>query len=292
MDNKLDELKEEYMNIPIPKELDDIVNEALLTKKKKNAPKSWIIAIAAAVILFISSINANPSFAQTMEKIPVVGDLIKLLTFVEYKVEEENFHADIKVPEIKNLENQSLQSALNDKYLEENEQLYKSFMDEMNKLKEKNGGNIGVDSDYEVIEENEQLLTIRRTVVKTAASAEQTVQYDTVDKKNQVLITLPSLFKNNDYIKAISENIKEQMRTQMKKDQNKIYWVEGTELEIMDDEAFKTISKDQNFYINKNGKLVISFNEYDVAPGYMGVVEFEIPTKVIEDQLVSNEYVK
>ncbi|MED4401953.1 DUF3298 domain-containing protein [Metabacillus fastidiosus] len=292
MDNKLDELKEEYMNIPIPKELDDIVNKALLTKKKKNAPKSWIIVIAAAVILFISSINANPSFAQTMEKIPIVGDLIKLLTFVEYKVEEENFHADIKVPEIKNLENKSLQSALNEKYLKENEQLYKSFMDEMDKIKEKNGGNIGVDSDYEVIEENEQILTIRRTVVKTAASAEQTVQYDTVDKKHEVLITLPSLFKNNDYVKVISENIQEQMRNQMKKDQNKIYWVEGTELEIMADEAFKTISKDQNFYINKNGKLVISFNEYDVAPGYMGVVEFEIPTKVMEDQLVSNEYVK
>ncbi|MED4460914.1 anti-sigma-V factor rsiV [Metabacillus fastidiosus] len=292
MDNKLDELKEEYMNIPIPKELDDVVNKALLRKEKRKVRKSWIIVIAAAVILFISSINANPSFAQTMEKIPIVGDLIKLLTFVEYKVEEENFHADIKVPEIKNLENKSLQSALNEKYLKENEQLYKSFMDEMDKIKEKNGGNIGVDSDYEVIEENEQILTIRRTVVKTAASAEQTVQYDTVDKKHEVLITLPSLFKNNDYVKVISENIQEQMRNQMKKDQNKIYWVEGTELEIIADEAFKTISKDQNFYINKNGKLVISFNEYDVAPGYMGVVEFEIPTKVMEDQLVSNEYVK
>ncbi|MED4533283.1 DUF3298 and DUF4163 domain-containing protein [Metabacillus fastidiosus] len=292
MDKKLDELKEKYMNIPIPKELDDVVNKALLRKGKRTIRKSWIIAIAAAVILFISSINANPSFAQTMEKIPIVGDLIKLLTFVEYKVEEENFHADIKVPEIKNLENKSLQSALNEKYLKENEQLYKSFMDEMDKLKEKNEGNIGVDSDYEVIEENEQILTIRRTVVKTAASAEQTVQYDTVDKKHEVLITLPSLFKNNDYVKVISENIQEQMRNQMKKDQNKIYWVEGTELEIMADEAFKTISKDQNFYINKNGKLVISFNEYDVAPGYMGVVEFEIPTRVMEDQLVSNEYVK
>ncbi|MEC2075094.1 DUF3298 and DUF4163 domain-containing protein [Metabacillus fastidiosus] len=292
MDKKLDELKEKYMNIPIPKELDEVVNKALLRKEKRTVRKSWIIAIAAAVILFISSINANPSFAQTMEKVPIVGNLIKLLTFVEYKVEEENFHANIKVPEIRNLENQSLQSALNEKYLKENKQLYKSFMDEMDKLKEKNEGNIGVDSDYEVIEENEQILTIRRTVVKTAASAEQTVQYDTVDKKNEVLITLPSLFKNNDYVKVISENIKEQMRNQMKKDQNKIYWVEGTGSEIMDDEAFKIISKDQNFYINKKGKLVISFNEYDVAPGYMGVVEFEIPTKIIEDQLVSNEYVK
>ncbi|MFB8736384.1 hypothetical protein ACEQPO_30285 [Bacillus sp. SL00103] len=34
--------------------------------------------------------------------------------------------------------------------------------------------------------------------------------YDTIDKKNHVLITLPSLFKDDRYIDVISENIKEQ----------------------------------------------------------------------------------
>lgn len=291
MDNKLDQLKKEYMNIPIPKELDDVVNGALM-KKKRRVWRKWGIGLTAAAIVFISSINASPSFAQTMEDIPVVGNLVQLLTFVEYKVEEESFHADVKVPKIINMENESLQSALNEKYLKENEQFYKEFINEMNVLKEKNGGNIGVDSDYEVIVDNDQLFTIKRMVVKTSASAEQTVKYDTIDKKNQVLITLPSLFKNDHYVKVISENIQEQMRNQMEADENKIYWVEDTEVELMDDEAFKTISKDQNFYINKKGKLVISFNEYDVAPGYMGAVEFEIPTKVIEAQLVSYEYVK
>ncbi|OJT72202.1 anti-sigma factor, partial [Clostridioides difficile] len=33
---------------------------------------------------------------------------------------------------------------------------------------------------------------------------------------------------------------------------------------------------------NKNGNLVISFDEYEVAPGYMGAVEFVIPNKVIK----------
>jgi hypothetical protein len=46
-----------------------------------------------------------------------------------------------------------------------------------------------------------------------------------------------------------------------------------------------------NFYINEDGKLVISFNEYDVAPGFMGVVEFVIPTDLIKDLLVSDYYI-
>ncbi len=48
----------------------------------------------------------------------------------------------------------------------------------------------------------------------------------------------------------------------------------------------------QNFYINKEGKFVISFDEYEVAPGYMGVQEFIIPTEIISNILVSDEYIK
>ncbi|MDL0295177.1 RsiV family protein [Clostridioides difficile] len=48
-------------------------------------------------------------------------------------------------------------------------------------------------------------------------------------------------------------------------------------------EDFKTINKYQDFYFNKNEDLVICFDEYEVAPGYMGAVEFVIPYKVIKD---------
>ncbi|MCH1968737.1 RsiV family protein [Romboutsia hominis] len=48
---------------------------------------------------------------------------------------------------------------------------------------------------------------------------------------------------------------------------------------------FKFIDKNQDFYINKNGELVICFDKYDVAPGYMGLVEFTIPNNVIKPLL-------
>ena len=46
---------------------------------------------------------------------------------------------------------------------------------------------------------------------------------------------------------------------------------------------FKTITDETSFYVNEKDNVVISFNEGEVAPMYMGVVEFEIPADVLSD---------
>jgi hypothetical protein len=152
---------------------------------------------------------------------------------------------------------------------------------------------MGVDSGYIIKTDNDRILSIGRYVVNTAASSSTTFQYDTIDKQKEILITLPSLFVDESYIELISANIREQMLQQIKNDEGKVYWVErGNSEGIPDSEFFKTINNNQSFYITDSGKLVIAFNKYDVAPGYMGTPEFEIPTKVIADILVGNEYIK
>lgn len=45
------------------------------------------------------------------------------------------------------------------------------------------------------------------------------------------------------------------------------------------------------FYVNEKGKLTLVFDKYEVAPGYMGMVEFSIPTGEIVD-MVTNGYLK
>ena len=47
------------------------------------------------------------------------------------------------------------------------------------------------------------------------------------------------------------------------------------------EEVFKKIAENQDFYINSNNDLVICFDEYEVAPGYMGPVEFVIPKEIV-----------
>ncbi|MFE8696301.1 DUF3298 domain-containing protein [Cytobacillus sp. FJAT-53684] len=292
MDKKLEELKTEYKNIQIPDELDLIVERALLKGKKKKNGYKWMAGAAAAAVLFIGGLNISPAMASSLAEMPVVGSIVKVLTFTEYKVDKEKYQADIKVPAVSDLENGDLAQSLNDKYLKEGKELYDEFMLEVKELEDNGGGHLGVDSGYEVKTDNEQILSIGRYVVNTVASSSTIMKYDTIDKKNQILLSLPMLFTDESYVNTISENIKEQMREQMKVDENTIYWVSGAGLEDEDlTELFETINMEQNFYINNEGKLVISFDKYEVAPGYMGVVEFIIPTEVISDILVSEEYI-
>lgn len=300
MENKkvrsMDELKREYASIPIPAELDQVVQSALQagragsrTRSRTRARWAWATGAAAALV-FVAGLNTSPAFARSMSDVPVIGSLVNVLTIREYKAENGNFQADIQVPEIGNLGDSSLQNSLNRKYLDEGNALYDKFMAEMEALKAVSGdGHFRVDSGVVIKTETDQLLSVGRYVEETAASSATSMKYDTVDKKNHILLTLPSLFKDDGYIEAISENIRTQMKRQMAEDPNKMYWAEPSE--DMPD-AFDKIEKDQNFYINSSNQLVISFDEYEVAPGYMGVVEFTIPTEVLKPILAGDLYIK
>ncbi|WP_240418073.1 DUF3298 and DUF4163 domain-containing protein [Paenibacillus periandrae] len=291
MDTQFKKLQDEYKQVPIPEELGLIVNRALRNSRKKRIPAKWLAGVSAAALIFVIGINTSTTVANAFSAIPGVESIVKVLTFKEYKIDEPNYNVDVKVPAITNLDNKALELELNEKYLKENKQLYDQFQAEIEELKKKGGGHLGLDTGYEVKTDNDQLLSIGRYVVNTVGSSSTTMKYDTIDKKNQLLLSLPMLFKDDRYISVISENIKEQMRAQIKEDPNKIYWI-STENNEVPTEEFVSITKDQNFYINDEGKLVISFNKYDVAPGYMGLVKFVIPTDVLADILVSRNYVK
>lgn len=291
MDEKLEQMKQHYMEIPIPAELDFIVNQAIAKHrtKKSKARLRWMSAVAAAAILLVAGLNTSPVFAHSLSEVPVVGKIMKVLTFREYNFDDGAHKANVEVPILTNLENKALEESLNAKYLEESKKLYTDFMSDIEKMKASGlEGHLGVDSGYVVKTDNDQIFAVGRYVVNTAGSSSTTFQYDTIDKKNQLLITLPSLFKDDGYIQIISDDIKAQMKQRMKDDPAKIYWVEGIPNDVKF--AFKTIKKDQSFYINGNGQLVIVFQKYEVSPGYMGVGEFIIPTSVITDQISTHAY--
>lgn len=291
MNDRLNNMKKKYESVPIPEELDLVVKRAIKQRKNRRIKLQSLAGGAAASILFIAGVNTSPTFAAAISDVPVLGNLVKVITISEYTQKNDSSETNIKTPAITNLDNPPLEEALNSKYAEENKKLYESFRDEVEELEKTGNANMSLDSGYEIITDTDRLLTLSRYVTTTAASAAETRTYDTIDKQENIVITLPSLFKDDSYIQVISDQIKQQMRQQMQEDQDKIYWIESAE----DDDVmtpFESISKDQNFYINADGKLVISFNEYDVAPGYMGVVEFVIPTEALSGILVSHEYIK
>lgn len=290
MDKKLEKLRSDYKNVPIPDNLDFIVKKAIKRSIQKRFPLKSITGLFTAA-LFVLSINTSSTFAKTLSNVPILGNVVNVLTFTEYTVDEPTYKADLKVPAVNNLKNKDFEQSLNKKYLEENKKLYDQFMKETESVKKDSGAHLGIDSGYEVKTDNEDILSIERYVVNTAASSSTTMKFDTIDKKKEILLSLPILFKDKSYVKIISENIKEQMKEQMKKNESKVYWIPEANLDYSID-PFITIKDNQNFYINKDHKLVISFDKYEVAPGYMGVVEFTIPTDVLSNVLVGHHYIR
>ena len=289
----MNKFRNEYENIEIPDELEFLVRTTIKEQekkmKRKNIINKSVIAAAVAGVVFVGSINLSSEISYALSEVPVLGSIVRVLTFKTFELKDNNFDAELKTPAIEGLDSK-LEAMLNKKYLDENQKLYDDFMKEIDELKKADmeEAHMGIASGYEVKTDTDKLLVIGRYVVNTVGSSSTTIKYDTIDKQNKLLITLPSLFKDEAYIDIISENIKAQMKEQMK-DENNVYWLED---EMMGDENFSNIDKNQSFYITKDNQLVIAFDKYEVAPGYMGNPEFIIPSELLKDALVSEEYIK
>lgn len=146
---------------------------------------------------------------------------------------------------------------------------------------EQGEGHGSIYAGHEVVTDTDTWFTLRIDVTEIAGSGFQYQYYYHIDKTTGEIVSLGDLFEEGvDYITPISENIKEQMRNEMRADESKIYWVDSKE-EI--GHQFETVKENQNFYLNEEGRIVICFDEYEVAPGYMGLVEFAVDEAAVAD---------
>ena len=287
MKANMTDLKSEYVSIPIPAALDDAVRSAIergRAKRGAHFPRYMLIP-AAALFAFMAVLNVFPATAKALAQVPVLESVVSVLTFgrFEAKDEAQKYEVSIEVPRITGLSDPELESGLNEKYLSESKALYDEFMNKV----QLSGGQLmheALDAGYSVKARTDNTISILHYVVRIAASGAETQTFDTIDTKDQLLLTLPGLFKDASYVQRINENILAQMQQQMKEDDGVMYFI--------GDDGFQTIDEHQQFYINEDHQLVIVFDEYAVAPGCMGVVEFTIPTKAIADLLVSEEYIR
>lgn len=291
-------LKEEYENIKIPANLRQKVEAGIQQAKKERSDsmnekrKSNVMVylgrtagIAAAALLLITVMaNSGAGIAYAMSKIPVIGTIAEIVTFRHYESSENNMDADIKIPEVsvKNEDgtvNEETTQKINKSIQEYTDAIITQYEADVAAAGDSEG-HMDVSLDYSVITDNERLFSIRFDELLIMASGTQMVKIYHIDKQSGELIGLSGLFKDGvDYITPISENIRQQMKAQMAADESVSYFLDSDVPEW----DFQGITADTTFYVNENGKLMIVFNEYEVAPGYMGSVEFEIPTEVVQD---------
>ena len=257
-------------------------------RKERNRTRvARLTATAAALVIALIALpNMSPTIAYAMEQIPVIGQLVKVVTFRDYKYEDEQYRADIEIPELViEAESQEVQAEktlenTTDEINMEIQEITNELLSEFENHMREELGYKELIVESEVLVTTQEYFTLKLSCYQGEASGYEWNYFYTIDLISGERLRLKDIFvEGSDYINLISENIKEQMRSRMAQDENVSYWLDD-EIEELN---FKTISEETSFYINEKDNVVISFNQGEVAAMYMGIVEFEIPTEVLED---------
>ena len=283
--------KKEYEKIKVPENMKERMEASIARakkdKRKVKKVKLWKTCTSAAAVLAIVLVlpNTSQTAAAAMQQIPLLGNLFKITTVREYQVDEERNMANVKVPQVEVQDTtdgntdadraaQAKESAdaINFDIEEETNKLIDEFKESMKN--EEGYQDIYIDS--KVLTDNDRLFSLELILYQGAGSGYEQHKHYTVDKLTGKELTLKDLC-GDDYVNTISEEVKEQMRAQMAADETVKYWLDDPDVPEWN---FDKIAEDQDFYVNAEGHVVICFNEYDVAPGSMGCVEFTMPQTV------------
>lgn len=300
------EMKQEYQSHSMSerqveemkKRMEQAKRENRKERKQHTGRKAAAAAAAAAVIISVLP-NTSANVAYAMSRVPILSKWVEVVTFRDYKYEDDRNTADINVPELvpqistekgtdtadENAESVDTQTKENiQKSAEEINAEIQAITDRLIQEFEENlknqEGYQSMQVSSEVIAATEKYFTLKLICYQAAGSGAEWDYFYTIDLATGERLNLADLFTDgSDYVTAISDNIKEQMKEQMAADENKIYWLDSD----MPEWDFKEITDETGFYLNEKGEVVISFNEGDVAPMYMGCVEFTIPNEALAD---------
>lgn len=241
-------------------------------------PRIAAAAVFSVFIMLFLLPNVSVTYARALEQIPVLGDIVRVVTIRNYIYEDDKHEMDIKVPQIESEESEAV-DYINKDVSELTTALVNQFYKDI-ELDGNNGyGSIHVD--YEVITNTERWFTLKLSVSETAASSNTYLKFYHIDKKQGKIVELGDLFNTDKFSDILVAEIKKQMAEQIANNENISYWINNSGI----GEEFASVSADHNFYWDKNGKLVIVFDKYEVGPGSMGTPEFVIDKGVISDIL-------
>lgn len=235
---------------------------------KARGPKRanrWLAAAAAALALFVAVPNVSPAAAAAMGEIPVLGAVVRVVTFRDYQYDDGHNTADVHVPE---LGGSDAADEVNDQVQAFTDQLIAQFQADCEATGE---GYQGLDVTSSVVTDSDTWFTLRIDATKTQASGYNFTRFYHIDKATGETVTLSDLFRPDaDYVSVLSAEVLRQMEEQMAADAS---------LSYLTDE-FTAIDPEQSFCWNAGGDLVLVFDEYTVAVGSMGIAAFTIPRDV------------
>ena len=278
--------------IPVPQALESRVQSAFSQAQYAEAGagcgavrrRSWARAItyvtAGVCTMFVLLLNVSAPFASALQDVPVLGDVARVFTFRSYEEQTDAYALKVNIPAIDNSGNSALEDRINleirqkiQDVVQQSEQRAQAYQqaylatggdpDEMFRME--------IDVDYTIKCSSGSILSFVITSSESQGyyfSEQFTYNIDLQTGKD---ITLAQLF-GPQYKDIINQSIYEQIAERMQENQDYHYFIGP------DDAGFQGIADDQSFYINDRQNVVIVFEKYAIAPGFMGIQEFEIPT--------------
>lgn len=289
---RLENMKSEYDNIPIPKELNARIQKEIEKSEKRLAQEKKVLrlrrrsglrkaaaAAAAVCVVFTAALNTSTAFAEEAAQLPVIGTLARVLTFRTYESEKDGIGISVEVPTLDMIQtdtgikvdevNQEIYNLCRqyaDETVSRAEEYRKAFLDTGGTEEEWKAHNIQIQVGYEIKSQTDQYLSfiVRGTESWTTAYSE--ARYYNIDVNTGKMVTLEDLL-GSDYIRIADESIGQQISS--RQEAGEVFW-------SAEEGGFTGISENAKFYINENGNPVIVFEKYEIAPGSSGEIEFEI----------------
>lgn len=281
MNRQMERARARYKEVELPAELDFAVASAIRAGDRKRRSRDGLrrtaAVLASCCACFVLLLNVSPTFAQAVEAVPVLGALARVVTVREYRIEDKEHLIDVRLPALKNTGNTDLEQRVNTEISTRIQQVLDEAEARARADKEAfvaTGGQaedfipIIIDVDYEIKCQNDQYLSFILTETETRASAYTEVYTYNIDLEAGRELTLRDIL-GPDYVELANAAVREGIAAREAADPDATFF--------HDEAGFTSIDEDQAFYINEAGNPVVLFEKYELAPGYMGQLEFEVP---------------
>ena len=286
--------------------IEEAENERTRKKIKKFPIRYFSSAIAACFCLLFLLPNLSKETAYALQSIPGIGSYFQLITFRKYSFEDGNHKAEVVVPKLeqgseeseirnsgetgnkakasqekeagsiaaKESEKANSAQAINFDIEKKTDELIAAFKQEIQSSEYKN---LSVSS--QVILDSDNYYVLALSALQQEGDSFTQNHYYTMDKHSGKLLQLSDLFpEGTDYQKLLSEEVVSQMKAHNQKGDYPYFIQDGE-----DDQGFTEVKKDQSFYINGEGKLVLVFPQGEVAPMARGEQQFVMPNSIWKD---------
>ena len=190
---QLENLRQEYASLPVPLEARERILKGIALGKSAShskefpplPPQKGVIFMklikrtgmtAAAAMMAITILaNIDPTIANAMEQIPVIGPISKVVTFRTYENNTDNFEANVQIPQV-----EAAPEAVNKSIEQYADELIASYEKEL--AQSQGEGHYSLDSSYKVVTDNNKYLCIRIDTTVVMASGAEYTKIFTIDK--------------------------------------------------------------------------------------------------------------